>query len=565
MMPLFTAMDAATPPSTPPAGIRPEPAVAGGMTARMSRLDRKASPSGASFQEALRAAGADSRPESTEGAGDSGPAPEVEGPDRGPSPASFAEGQTEVAAETEAGAVEGDRVDAVAAASAALQGVHQAAVQPVVADPVAAGAESVDEGDGRAASELLDLLKEIQAAQEALGPGGEANPKLAQLVEALKTAADAGGNPAALPGKIHQLLRDLREHLSGIAWGRAVRDVAPQTQDTAGQTAMTQSTADSRSTSTDAGAAVAPALRAEPVQANELQDLPPAAHAGFRKTGDGERTSGADAGREAASENETAGQPVRVPAGAVRTVESIRPVAQRQDTPAAPGATPTVSEPGRAEFGTTPAGADSLPEMKPVSGESLPPAETADSGPPGETAPPVDARAARLPETRPEHALETGNQTGKDKEAAGTTRAGVYDQIVQKAVLQVKNGQSEIKIDLKPEFLGNVRMQIVTENQQVSVRILTEAPAVRDMIETGLQQLRSELQNQGLQVDRLEVAVSEDYREPRQRQGKPGERARDGRLASLEDIERTGASDRMGSVYFRQPPSARRSTVDMFV
>jgi hypothetical protein len=50
---------------------------------------------------------------------------------------------------------------------------------------------------------------------------------------------------------------------------------------------------------------------------------------------------------------------------------------------------------------------------------------------------------------------------------------------------------SEIKIDLKPDFLAIMRMQIVSENQQVSVRILTELPAVRDMIETGLQQLRS--------------------------------------------------------------------------
>jgi flagellar hook-length control protein FliK len=98
------------------------------------------------------------------------------------------------------------------------------------------------------------------------------------------------------------------------------------------------------------------------------------------------------------------------------------------------------------------------------------------------------------------------------------------------------------------------------------VRILTEAPAVRDMIETGLQQLRSELQSQGLKVDRLEVAVSDDYREPRQRQEKAGERsagtARDGAVGGT---ERSAAGDRVEPAYFRKPPSARRSTVDMFV
>ena len=121
-----------------------------------------------------------------------------------------------------------------------------------------------------------------------------------------------------------------------------------------------------------------------------------------------------------------------------------------------------------------------------------------------------DPRLARLPETGPERTAEAV-ATGKEKEpAAGAPRTGIFDQIVQRAVVQVRNDQSEIKIDLKPDFLGNVRMQIMTENQQVSVRITTEFPAVRDMIEAGLQQLKSELQNQGLHVDRLEVSVSED-------------------------------------------------------
>ncbi len=210
-----------------------------------------------------------------------------------------------------------------------------------------------------------------------------------------------------------------------------------------------------------------------------------------------------------------------------------------------------------------PAGATRM-ELRTTSAEELPPAETADPVTPVEQAP-ADARLTRVHDGRLERTLEAGAAAGKDKEAAGAARTGVFDQIVQRAVLQVKNEQSEIKIDLKPEFLGNVRMQIVTENQQVSVRILTEAPAVRDMIETGLQQLRSELQSQGLQVDRLEVSVSEDYREPRRRQGKAGERGEDARVAAVDETDRSTATDRTEPAYFRQRPSARRSTVDMFV
>lgn len=107
-----------------------------------------------------------------------------------------------------------------------------------------------------------------------------------------------------------------------------------------------------------------------------------------------------------------------------------------------------------------------------------------------------------------------GSSAVHDKEAVGGSgRAGVFDQIVQRAAVHLKDNQGEISIDLKPEFLGRVRLQITAENQQVAVRIITELPNVRDLIETGLIQLKSELQSQGLQVERLEVAVADDHRQ----------------------------------------------------
>jgi flagellar hook-length control protein FliK len=176
---------------------------------------------------------------------------------------------------------------------------------------------------------------------------------------------------------------------------------------------------------------------------------------------------------------------------------------------------------------------------------------------------PADGRGLRLHEARADRPVDS-TSIYRDREPAGVTRAGVFDQIVQRAALQVRNDQSEIKIDLKPDFLGNVRMQIVAEQQQVSVRILTDTPVVRDMIETGLQQLRSDLQSQGLQVDRIEVSVSDGYRDPRQRQGQGGEAARGGR-EEVDTAARTGAAERNDSMAYRPAGSARRSNVDMFV
>ncbi|MGD8764773.1 MAG: flagellar hook-length control protein FliK [Desulfobacteraceae bacterium] len=89
-------------------------------------------------------------------------------------------------------------------------------------------------------------------------------------------------------------------------------------------------------------------------------------------------------------------------------------------------------------------------------------------------------------------------------------RSQTVNQIVQKAVLLSNAGQHEVRLDLKPEFLGHIRMQIITESQQVTVRILTEYPMVKELIENNLQQLKTELQNHGLEIDELDVSVEDD-------------------------------------------------------
>ena len=82
-------------------------------------------------------------------------------------------------------------------------------------------------------------------------------------------------------------------------------------------------------------------------------------------------------------------------------------------------------------------------------------------------------------------------------------------QLVEKAAFNLKNGRSEVKIDLKPELLGQVRMQISTENHQVTVRILAALPIAKEMIENNLPQLKAELQSHGLEIERFDVSLSQ--------------------------------------------------------
>jgi flagellar hook-length control protein FliK len=98
----------------------------------------------------------------------------------------------------------------------------------------------------------------------------------------------------------------------------------------------------------------------------------------------------------------------------------------------------------------------------------------------------------------------------ENKLSSNISRAGTLNQIVEKAALNLKNGKSQVRIELKPEFLGSVRMKITTENHLVTVRILTELPVVKEMIENNISQLKTDLQSQGLEINKLDVSVAND-------------------------------------------------------
>ena len=98
----------------------------------------------------------------------------------------------------------------------------------------------------------------------------------------------------------------------------------------------------------------------------------------------------------------------------------------------------------------------------------------------------------------------------ENRESSSISRAGTLNQIVEKAAFSLKNGKTQARVELKPEFLGSVRMQITTENHLVRVRILTELPVVKEMIENNISQLKMDLQSHGLAIDKIDVSVAND-------------------------------------------------------
>lgn len=98
----------------------------------------------------------------------------------------------------------------------------------------------------------------------------------------------------------------------------------------------------------------------------------------------------------------------------------------------------------------------------------------------------------------------------------------VIRQIVARMTLRGDSGRPEMQIKLKPEFLGDLRLHITTENQHVMVRITADSPAVKEMIEQNLQFLKSELQQHGLQIDKFDVFVGQENEAWKHRQQQNG-------------------------------------------
>jgi len=79
---------------------------------------------------------------------------------------------------------------------------------------------------------------------------------------------------------------------------------------------------------------------------------------------------------------------------------------------------------------------------------------------------------------------------------------------IRNAVLQHSKGTSEMRISLKPEWLGSMTMRIEMAEGKVQVHIATEHQESRDLIQSQVPILRNELEGKGLVVETIRVEVS---------------------------------------------------------
>lgn len=83
----------------------------------------------------------------------------------------------------------------------------------------------------------------------------------------------------------------------------------------------------------------------------------------------------------------------------------------------------------------------------------------------------------------------------------------MIDQLVTKAVINLNNDKTSMQIQMNPEHLGKIAVSITAEHGVIKGEFVAENNIVKEMLESNMIQLKAQLQEQGIKVDKIEVAL----------------------------------------------------------
>jgi flagellar hook-length control protein FliK len=83
----------------------------------------------------------------------------------------------------------------------------------------------------------------------------------------------------------------------------------------------------------------------------------------------------------------------------------------------------------------------------------------------------------------------------------------VVSQVLDGAAQALRSGSERVVMTLQPPLLGTLDLDVVVQDNRVSMVMLADNQEVKQMLQSGMDDLRNALQEKGFQVDRLEVLV----------------------------------------------------------
>jgi len=85
----------------------------------------------------------------------------------------------------------------------------------------------------------------------------------------------------------------------------------------------------------------------------------------------------------------------------------------------------------------------------------------------------------------------------------------VLNQVSQKLSGEIQNGKSEITMSLRPEGLGKVDINVISEKGVIAAQIITENAQVKDILSNDIDSLKQKLLDHGVNFDSVAVKVQE--------------------------------------------------------
>ena len=84
----------------------------------------------------------------------------------------------------------------------------------------------------------------------------------------------------------------------------------------------------------------------------------------------------------------------------------------------------------------------------------------------------------------------------------------VIRQLVERAHVAVREDVSSFEMQLNPEHLGRINLSVVAKDGMVTAQIAAENAAVKEVLESQIVTLKESLNNQGIQVEAVEVTIA---------------------------------------------------------
>lgn len=84
----------------------------------------------------------------------------------------------------------------------------------------------------------------------------------------------------------------------------------------------------------------------------------------------------------------------------------------------------------------------------------------------------------------------------------------VIRQIVERAHVAVREDVSSFEMQLNPEHLGRINLSVIAKDGMVTAQIAAENAAVKEVLESQIVTLKESLNNQGIQVEAVEVTIA---------------------------------------------------------